>query len=117
MKYIFGACPYCGGPARCRACKRTCAEVGGLTEEGLCAGCAMGKNETVYLEERGAAKHTGLILSREVLGKCEYYISNSDDLFFECCQLTLETCPYQGDGEDECRGYEDWIGPLDNIKP
>ena len=33
-------CPYCGGPARCSVCGLTCQEVGGLTKEGLCAGCA-----------------------------------------------------------------------------
>lgn len=40
-KYIPGTCPYCGGPAKCKECGRTCADVGGLTDEGLCAGCAV----------------------------------------------------------------------------
>ncbi len=34
-------CPYCGGPARCANCGRTCTEAGGLTPNGLCAGCAV----------------------------------------------------------------------------
>lgn len=34
-------CMYCGGPTACAVCGRTCVEVGGLTAEGLCAGCAI----------------------------------------------------------------------------
>ena len=33
-------CMYCGGPTACKVCGITCEEAGGLTEDGLCAGCA-----------------------------------------------------------------------------
>ena len=41
MNRIQHKCQFCGGPATCSHCRRTCAEVGGLTPEGLCAGCAV----------------------------------------------------------------------------
>jgi len=34
-------CMYCGGPVACKVCGITCWEAGGLTDEGLCAGCAV----------------------------------------------------------------------------
>ena len=34
-------CPYCEGAPVCKGCGITCQEAGGLTEEGLCAGCAV----------------------------------------------------------------------------
>jgi len=44
-------CPYCGGPARCACCGQTCREVGGLTDEGLCAGCSAKKAATERKKE------------------------------------------------------------------
>lgn len=38
-----GACPYCGGPNKCKDCGITCIDAGGLTPEGLCALCATNK--------------------------------------------------------------------------
>ena len=40
-------CPYCGGPTKCKKCGITCADAGGLTEEGLCAGCSVNYPEGI----------------------------------------------------------------------
>jgi len=45
MTHQPNTCPYCGGPDRCANCGRTCSEVGGLTPEGLCAGCAVKESQ------------------------------------------------------------------------
>jgi len=38
-------CMYCGGPRACRVCGMTCRDAGGLTDEGLCAGCSVKKHK------------------------------------------------------------------------